>query len=699
MSFLEKIPFLSRLIAKQGNNGRNATAQDPLPLLEEAQFLEKHGRFTEALSLYDKTIIVEPGLARAHLWRGNLLVKMGDANSALAAYTTALSCDPEYAAALFNLGNTHYQLGQYDKALVFFRQAIAKKPDFADAEVSMGCVHEDLGQFDEAIASYRRALKIKPDYAEVHRNLGNLLKNLRRFEEALVSLKQAENIKADAETCGSLGNIHAELREYEKAIAYQRRAIAIDPGSAIAHNNLGNLLKDMGQLEEAEACFRKSFELAPENDEAFSNLLFCLGHKPNIAPEELFDEHRKFGEHYETAFTPPSLHQPDAHDFGRRLKIGFVSGDFFHHAVASFFEPILAHLAKKTAFELHGYHNRSIEDHVTGRIRSHFSAWHPIAGLPDAEVANRIRRDKIDILIDLSGHTGLNRLLCFARKPAPIQASWMGYPGTTGLRAMDYYLGDRFLLPPGKFDAFFTEKLVYLPANAPFLPYKEAPAVNPLPALNNKHVTFGSFNRPGKLSPPVIALWSRLLHALPNARLLLGAMQEDGSSNYLLDWFDRNGIPSERLQCFQRSDVKTYLSLHHEVDLCLDTFPYSGGTTTLQAMWMGVPTITWAMNTVPSMQSATWLGHLELKGFAAESEEMFINIGTYWSEHTAELAEVRAGLRDRLQQSVLLQPEIIANGLEQALLIMWKRWCSNLPPDTIDASFPQTDCKQLKALP
>jgi predicted O-linked N-acetylglucosamine transferase (SPINDLY family) len=368
------------------------------------------------------------------------------------------------------------------------------------------------------------------------------------------------------------------------------------------------------------------------------------------------------------------------------LRIGFVSPDLCNHAVASFIEPVLAHLSRYPQLSLHAYYNNIIEDAVTQRLRGYLAHWHPISGISDTALAQKIRADGIDILIDLSGHTGKNRLLTFARKPAPVQASWMGYPGTTGLNAVDYYLADRFFLPPGKFSSQFTEKIVRLPANAPFLPSIEASSVNDLPALSNGHVTFGSFNRPSKINRSVIALWSQLLRALPNSRMLLGGMPEEDKYGTLIEWFVEEGIAPDRLDFHIRSDMQCYLALHHQVDICLDTFPYNGATTTLHALWMGVPTLTLAGHTTASRQGAATLGHVGLEAFVAHDAEDFVQKGISWTSDLAELSNIRTGLRERFAKSAMNQPALIAAGLQRALRIMWQRWCEGLPPALIDAS-------------
>jgi protein O-GlcNAc transferase len=292
--------------------------------------------------------------------------------------------------------------------------------------------------------------------------------------------------------------------------------------------------------------------------------------------------------------------------------------------------------------------------------------------------------DGIDILIDLSGHTGLNRLRTFARKPAPIQISWIGYPGTTGLRCMDYYFADRHWLPPGRFDEQFTEKLVYLPADAPFRPHASSPAVNPLPALATGSLTFGSFNRMSKISAAAVRLWSALLRALPETNMILAGMPADGEQVHLIEQFAANGIARERLTFHARRGMDEYLELHHRTDICLDTCPYTGGTTTYHALWMGVPTLTVAGPTPAARQGAAIMGQVGLDGFTAADDADFVEKGVYWANHLAELAGVRARLREQCRQSPVLRPHVIVDAFERALRRMWQRWCAGLPPESFE---------------
>ena len=305
--------------------------------------------------------------------------------------------------------------------------------------------------------------------------------------------------------------------------------------------------------------------------------------------------------------------------------------------------------------------------------------WRDVAGMSDDGLEASIRADAIDILVDLSGHTAHNRLPLLARKPAPIQATWIGYPGTTGLQAVDYYLTDQHILPPGQYDHQFTEKLVYLPVSAPFQPMLDAPAIAPLPAWANGYVTFGSFNRISKIGRPVVAAWGALLRAVPTARLLVAGVPASGSADQLLAWLGEEGVDAARVSLHPRSNMATYLALHAQVDVALDTFPYSGGTTTLHALWMGVPTLTVAGDTAAGRQTVCILEHTELQAFIAQDADDFVRKGAGFADDLLGLAPLRASLRDRVALPDSDDMHRVADGVENALRMMWRRWCDGLP--------------------
>lgn len=645
--------------------------------------LQMQGKY--ALPAIQKATELMPEKAEAHNNLGNALKDLGQLDDAVASYRRALEIKPDFTEAHCNLGNTLQNLGQLEGAVASYRRALAIKPDYAKAHSNLGVALKELGRFEDAVTSYRRALVIKPDYAIAHNNLGVALQDLGQLEDAVASCRRALDIKPDyAEAHSNLGIALKGLGQLDSAVSSLLRALEIEPNLTEAHCNLGNALQDLGQLDNAVASYRRALEIKPDYAEAYSNLLFCLGHSEEIDVQALFTEHCRFGERFEAPLQTSWPQHSNSRNPERCLQIGFVSGDLRDHVVARFIEPVLVHLAGDAQLSLHAYSNSVIEDNVTQRLRGHFKYWHSTASLSDEALAQNIRKDGIDILIDLSGHTAQNRLLTFARKPAPIQITWIGYPNTTGLRAMDYVLRDRCNAPHGAYEHYYVEKFARLPSSGTFLPVADAPPVSSLPALSAGNVTFGSFNRTSKLGDGVIALWSEVLRAVPGSRLLLGNVNEDSLRTSLMERFARCGVTTDRLAFQPRMGMGDYLALHRQVDFILDTFPYSGGTITNHALWMGVPVLT--MIGPSSMQciSAGILGRVGLTDWIASDSADFVRRAVSWAERLDELAELRAGMRDRMLSSPLQRPETVAMGVATAFRTMWQRWCANLPAENFE---------------
>ncbi|NVD99509.1 hypothetical protein [Massilia sp. BJB1822] len=445
-------------------------------------------------------------------------------------------------------------------------------------------------------------------------------------------------------------------------------------------------LFQQGLVTETIATCQTALKDDPLSCALHNNLLFAMAHSPQVSPEELFAAHRHFGEVFESTLRPQWPAHSNGRDPERVLRVGFLSADFNAHAVTSFILPLLFNLKKSPRLSLYAYYNNSLQDHGTAYLKDCLPHWNQVETLSDEALAQKIQDDGIDILIDLSGHTAGNRLLALARKPAPIQASWIGYPGTTGLRAVDYYITDAHFTPPAM-DSQFTEALARVPAALPFLPASDAPQVNPLPALENGYFTFGSFNRTGKINQQVVALWSRLMLAVPGSRILLAGIQSEASLQRLRDWFVAAGITPERLLFQGHLDVVQYLALHGKVDMCLDTFPYAGGTTTLHALWMGVPQLTLAGQTVAGRGSAAFLHQMKLDAFVASDADEFIQKGVYIANNLQFLAALRGSMRELMKQSPLNQYPLLAAGLEGALRTMWQRWCTGLPAAAFEIEY------------
>jgi predicted O-linked N-acetylglucosamine transferase (SPINDLY family) len=581
------------------------------------------------------------------------LYNTGRSDEALVAARGLVKRYPDHGFGWKLLTLLLYRVGRYDESSENIVTALKLWPDDIDLLQASAAMHESNGRSQDAEAACRSLLKLDPNHLEGLRVLGIALMSMQRVREA-------------EEVC--------------------LKATQIAPNSAIAQCTLGVLYIKLGRLVEACNCFERAIELDPDHDLSYNNLAFCYTAREDVTPTEVFARHSRFGEHFERPLTPLWPKHENSKDPNRQLRVGFISGDFCHHAVANFIEPLLAHLSQDSSLSLYAYSNTPMRDHVTERIRKQFGTWHHIFGKKDDDVAELVRDDRIDILIDLAGHTAHNRLLTLARKPAPVQACWIGYPGTTGLSAVDYFIADRFWVPSEQFRNQFTEKIVYLPAVAPFLADQMSPPVNHLPALHKGYVTFGSFNRVDKLRREVIALWSELLHAVPNSRLLIGGMPGDGSRGKFTEWFAEHGIATERIEFRARASVPVYLQQHHHVDICLDSFPYSGLTTGLHSLWMGVPTITLPGQTVPGRSGLTAMSHVGLESFVATNKQDYVRRAVAVATDLPALAALRAGLRARCGQSPMFRPQLIADSAASALRVMWQRWCAGLAPESFDVS-------------
>lgn len=569
-------------------------------------------------------------------------------------------------------------------------------PRYAFGWKSLGVIFHMRGQIAPAVKAMARAVDCDPDNAEAYSNLGLLLKESRRHEEAVVVLQRALELdpkRADAHN--NLAVTLLDMNRLAEAEASARAAVAINPKNALAWNTIGVALMGQNRMADAVDAYRRVLKLEPDNAGVHSNMLFGMSQMEAIDAKELFAEHLRYADRVEAPLRKTWRPHANQRDPERRLRIGFVSGDLRHHAVASFIEPIFEQLAGRPGVSLYAYHNHVITDHVSERFKGYMAQWLEVVGLDDDALAQRIRDDGIDILIDLSGHTAHNRLPVLARKPAPVQVTWIGYPGTTGMQAVDYYLTDRHILPPGQFDHQFTEKLVYLPVSQPFQPERDSAPVNPLPALKNGHITFGSFNRISKIGRKVVATWARLMLALPDSKLLLGGVPPDNAADQIVAWLAEEGIDAARVRLEPRCPLKEYLALHNEVDINLDAFPYSGGTTTLHALWMGVPTLTLAGDTAAGRQTVCILEHMRLQQFIAQDTDDFVLKGQALCADVAALAELRAALRGRFAPPSSQVLTRIADNVEQALRMMWQRWCQGLPA----ASFEVAPAATAKPVP
>ncbi len=607
------------------------------------------------------------------------LRQLGRGEEAIATYQQALALAPERAEIHYNLGNVYRELGRAAEAVAAYRQAVALKPKFADAHYNLGNALRELGEVNEAIAAYRQVAALQPDDAEALNNLGIALEGVGNLGEALTVYRRALALGPQrAELHYNLGNVYRELGRLGEAMAAYRRALTLRPELVAAQYNLGNTLRDAGAVAEAIAAYRQALTLKPDYRKAHSDLLLCLHYDADTTPELLFAEHRRWAERHATA----RMENQRAHDNdptrGRRLRIGYVSPDFRTHSVAFFVEPILREHDRES-FEIFCYANVTSADAMTERLRGLADGWRDITPMSDEEVVEQVRADGIDMLVDLSGHTAANRLSVFACKPAPVQIAYLGYPGTRGFAAMDYWLADALADPPGETERYYLEQLVRLPNGFNcYRPPVQTPVPGPLPVSDNGYVTFASFNNANKVGPQVIALWARILQALPEARLLLKASQlaEAEARRRFMERLAEHGISAARVKLLgQCSSQAEHLRVYEQVDIALDPFPYNGHTTTCEALWMGVPVITLAGRTHAGRVGVSLLTHAGLPGLIAQTPEQYVDKALELAGDLERLQALRQGLRKQLQRSPLMDAKGFTRSVEAAYRGMWENYC------------------------
>jgi predicted O-linked N-acetylglucosamine transferase (SPINDLY family) len=634
------------------------------------------GRMSPAKTLYQQILQADPAHADALHLLGLIEHQQGNSAHAVALIQKAIQARPTDATFHFNLGNLHQDLAQLNEAIACFEQALLRQPGFVDALLGLGTALKAQGKIAEAGVCFRKVLARQPDRADAHFNLGNTLQMLGQIDEAIACFQQSLLHRPEsADTLLGLASALQEKGRIDEAIANYRRALAIKPDISGAYNNLGNALQAQGQLDKAVECYRQAQLLQPQDAYANSIMLFTLQNLSTCSPAELFSEHLRFAERFEAPLKPGWQPHTNNREPVRRLKVGYVSGDFFNHSVAYFIEPILA-CHDKSRFEIFGYYNRDYHDAHTARIKGHMDHFLVCNTFSDEQLAERIRLDAIDILVDLSGHTAANRLLVFARKPAPVQVNYIGYPGTTGLSAIDYRVSDPWQDPVGLTERYHSEILVRIAGGMAFTPEPDAPAVNPLPALSSGELILACLNNLSKVNPAVIALWARILHALPQARLMLGNVTDSGIRDRLTRLFGEAGIGPERLILQPRVSMAEYLELHHHIDIALDPFPYNGGTTTMHSLWMGVPVITLAGSHAVSRLCAAHLSRVGLPEFITHSEDEYLQYAISFANDLPKLNQVRQSLRQRMNASAC-DPAAITRQLEAAYRDMWRIWCNS----------------------
>jgi protein O-GlcNAc transferase len=599
----------------------------------------------DAQSALERAAQFLPEDAEVHCYLGNVLSDLGQHQKAIISYRRAIEINRNFAEPHYNLGNTQKNLNQFEEAILSYKGAVAINPNFAQAHNNLGIVQRDLNQLHDAIKSYRRALEINPNYGDAHFNLGNALK---------------------------------DLGEYQNAVASYRRALEIKPNYADAYSNLGNALLGLGKIHDAIASYDAALQINPDLTSSHSNLLFAQNYLSPQSHATLLSDAKRFGEMVARRAHPYTnwANRPNA---TRCLRVGFVSGDLREHPVGYFVECVLAAIASDMSdrLEIAAYLTNSYHDTLTERVKNYCHTWRSAVDLSDEDLARQIRDDNIDILIDLSGHTAHNRLAMFAWKPAPVQVSWLGYFATTGVAAIDYLIADPWTLPLTE-ESHFTETIWRLPeTRLCFTPPDIHAEISPLPFLKNNFVTFGCFNNLTKMNDAVVALWAKILIATPTSRLFLKAesLNSTLAQHEIMRRFAAHDIGADRLILEGPSPRSAYVSEYNRVDIALDPFPFPGGATSAEALWMGVPVLTLAGDRFISRQGNGILINAGLSDWIATNPDDYVARAVRHAGNPRYLSVLRKDLRQQVLNSPIFDAPRFVRHFESALRGMWTQWC------------------------
>lgn len=608
---------------------------------------------------------IRPGLA-ATLARAQAAHQAGRLADAERLYREILAIDPENGPSLHGLGLVALQAGQPGAAAQLLGRAATAAPADPGVLNNWGIALARSGRASEARERFEAAVALAPRFPDALVNLASALADQGDYGAAESRLDQAIAIApASIEARCVLGRVRLACRRPAAAEATLREALALRPGHAVAANLLGNALREQGRLAEALASYRQSQASRPDHPEAWSNFLVAQNADPGVTAREAFEAHREFGRRFDAS--PPVAAPSLASRRPGRLRIAYVSADFRAHALAAFVEPVFYHhdLAR---FEITAYSNAVAEDATTSRLRALVEHFVPVCGLTDAQFAARVREDAIDVLVDLSGHTAGNRLLAFARRAAPVQVTWLGYPNTSGLAAMDCRLTDERADPPGA-ESLHTERLVRLPTAWCYRPWADAPAILPR-RVDPAALAFGAMNNPAKLNAEVLAAWARILAALPGSRILLHAPDDDAFRARIVEAFAARGVDASRLTFFPRLPIAAYLARYGEIDIALDAFPCAGATTTLDALWMGVPVVSLAGDRPYGRSGASILGTLGMDAWVSGTADAYVECAIAHARDAEALDALRAGLRERLRTSPLMDGAAQARAIESAIVAL-----------------------------
>jgi protein O-GlcNAc transferase len=665
-------------------------------------------RFDEAIVAFRRAIDLRPDMAQAHNNLGNALIQAGRSDEAIAAFQQAKTLQPGYADAWFHLGTALNSSGKFADAIAAFQKAITLRPNWPEALNNLGSIFHQHGEPAEAQRHYRQASTLAPNVAEIHSNLSAALLETGHMEEAVLAARRAVSLRPDSpETHLNLANALRQSGDLPAAITSYDKAIALKPDYAEAQANRGSALKDTGALDAAIEAYKRAIEIRPEFGEAYGtlanalrergeldesiyhfrraeeltgtpwiggNLLYTLHFHPDYDAKRIFEEHVRWNRRYARPLAGTIRPHENERSHDRRLRIGYVSCDLRHHAVGRFMLPLLCNHDREK-FDVYCYSDTLRPDLMTDELRGHSAGWRNTLGLSQERFAELVRADQIDILVDLSMHARTGRMMAFARKPAPVQVSYLAYCSTSGLDTMDYRLSDPYLDPPGEDESVYFERTIRLPRSywcyaGPAI----APPVGALPAATNGFVTFGCLNTYAKVTRPTLKTWARILREVPRSRLIIHSL-EGIHRQHARHLFAAEGIDPDRLEFIAYMTGADYFAKYNQIDIALDPFPYAGGTTTCDALWMGVPVVSLTGKTAVSRGGLSILSNLGMREWVTDDPERYVAIAAGLARDPARLSQIRSTLREQMLSSPLMAANQFARDIEAAYRQMWHNWC------------------------
>ncbi|MBF0194323.1 MAG: tetratricopeptide repeat protein [Magnetococcales bacterium] len=666
----DAVEVLNRAISINPNNA--------VPHYNLGNALQEQNKLPEAIESYNKAILINPGIAQAYCNLGNALKEQGKFKEAIAIFNKAITIKPDYIEALTNLGVVLKDSGNLLDAIASNEKAITINPDYAPAYNNLGLAMQAQQKIPEAITYYQKAIAIKGDYVETLSNLGDAYCVQGNFNEAIVTLQKAISFNPSFATAYyNLGNAQVYMGKLDDSIASFKKAISIQSDYAQAHSNLGKAYSDQCKLDEAIACFKQAILLQPDMVQTYSNLLLCSQYIYSQNLDNLLALHKECANIPALSIAQQCFVHKNNKNPNRKLRIGFVSADFGHHPIGYFLSGFFERHNNKE-IEIICYSDR-IADDITDLMRGYADEWFETKQLLDDELAKKIYSDEIDILVDLAGHTAHNRLKIFAKKPAPIQVSWAGYVGTTGLPAMDWLIADKYYVTHEE-DKFYTESIIRLADSwASYTPPQYAPLVykNSYRETNSGFV-LANFGNPSKINETMLGVWSQILNSCPEASLLLiyKGMDDPANVKRITGYFANSGIDINRVKIEGYIPHSELLDRYKSVDLALDSIPYSGGLTTMEALWMGVPVVTTVGSTFAGRHAQSILMCVGLAELVTKSLPEYADLVVDLIKTPKRLNRIRSGLSNKVANSPLCDHKRFTIDLTAQFRKIWQNWCS-----------------------